>query len=459
MHTVNYVYFSAKRDSLYLTRPEVSSRIPLQSGCLIFLSLVDLLILNIFAAQSLHSLSENVIMIEMRKKINVLHIATLNRPIRQDLGYGPIETVIYNIDKGLHKLGHRSIVACSGDSHVFGERFTTIEKSFSEYWSKKTHMQRANARRHLIKSLQRAKKGDIDIIHMHDAVMVEYIFKGVLKNPVPIVMTLHVPAQDQGSFKRWNESLLSSSNAYFVPISEYQRKQHYGLVNAQKVIHHGIDVEDYPFKSELGRQDYLFSIGRITKDKGQDKAIEIAKKTGSRLILAGNVQNKAKDRAFFKILKKSIDLVINAGKPFSGSDYYEKVMKPILDSDKQIIYIGEVDSAQKKLWYRHARATLFPIQWGEPFGLVLIESMACGTPVVAFNKGSVPELVIHGKTGLVVDSIDHMIEAVKAIRLINPSDCRSHVKDNFSIISMAEKYSELYQWIVDERILCLRTSP
>jgi len=391
--------------------------------------------------------------------MNVFHVATLNRPIRQDLGYGPIETVVYNIDKGLHTLGHRSIVACSGDSRVAGEQYTTIGNSFSEYWSKNTRVQRENMRRHLVLSLQRAKKGDIDIIHMHDAVMAEYIFKGVLKSPVPIVMTLHVPAEDKGSFKRWNESLNSSSSAYFVPISEYQRKQHYGLVNAQKVIHHGIDVEDHPFKNNPLKQDYLFSIGRITQDKGQDKAIEIAKQTGSRLILAGNVQNKAKDRAFFKRLKKSIDLVTDAGNPLPGSDYYETVMKPILDSDKQIIYIGEVDSAQKKLWYRHARATLFPIQWGEPFGLVLIESMACGTPVVAFRKGSVPEIVIHGKTGFVVDSIDDMTSAVRALHLIDPCACLKHVKDNFSIASMAGKYSELYQFIVDERNLCPRIYP
>jgi len=385
--------------------------------------------------------------------MNVLHVATLNRPIRQNLGYGPIETVIYNIDKGLHKLGHRSIVACSGNSSVVGEQFTTIKESCSEYWSKNTFVQRGNMRRHLAISLQRAKKGDIDIIHMHDAIMAEYMFKGVFKSPVPLVMTLHVPAEEKGPFKQWNESLNSSSAAYFVPISAYQSTQHDGLVNSQKVIHHGIDVEDYPFGSNLAKQDYLFSIGRITQDKGQDKAIAIAKKAGSRLILAGNVQNKEKDRVFFKKLKKSIDLVTDAGKPFTGSDYYEKVMKPILDSDKQIIYIGEVDSNQKKLWYQHARATLFPIQWGEPFGLVLIESMACGTPVLAFNKGSVPEIVIHGKTGFVVDTIDEMFEAVKTIPLIDPSDCRNHIKENFSIASMAGKYSKLYKSIVDKRTL------
>ncbi len=397
-------------------------------------------------------------MIKIREEMKVLHIATLNRPIKKDLGYGPIETVIYNIDKGLHDLGHRSIVACSGDSCVVGEQFTTIEKSFSEYWSKNTSEQREHMRNHLAISLRRAKKGDIDIIHIHDAEMAEYIFKGVFKSPVPIVMTLHVPAEDKGSFKLWNESLISSSNAHFVPISKYQRNQHRGLVNGQKVVHHGVDVEDYPFKSNDGKEEYLFSIGRITEDKGQDKAIEIALKTGSRLILAGNVQNKTKDREFFKRLEKSIDFVIDAGKPFAGDDYYKKVMKPILDSGKQIIYIGEINGDQKKLWYSHARATLFPIQWGEPFGLVLIESMACGTPVLAFNKGSVPEIVIHGKTGFVVDSIDEMIESVKLIHSIKSSDCRNHIKENFSISSMSEKYASLYQKIIDERNACLKIS-
>jgi glycosyltransferase involved in cell wall biosynthesis len=124
-----------------------------------------------------------------------------------------------------------------------------------------------------------------------------------------------------------------------------------------------------------------------------------------------------------------------------------------VDSGTQIIYIGEVASTHKKLWYKHARPTLFPIQWVQPFGLVLIESMACGTPVLAFNKGSVPEIVMHGKTGFFVDTFDGMIEAVKTISLIDPSDCRNHIKDNFSIASMTRKYSQLYQSIVDERTL------
>jgi glycosyltransferase involved in cell wall biosynthesis len=346
-------------------------------------------------------------------------------------------------------MGHHSIVACSGDSFVVGEQFVTIEKSFSEYWSIDTEAQRETMKRHLLLSLQRATVGDIDVIHMHDAVMLEFIFKGIVKNPVPIpiVMTLHVPAEEEDSFKKWNQFLTSTSGVYFVPISEYQRKQHEGLVNLQRVIHHGIDVEDYPFREIQDRQDYFFSLGRITRDKGQDKAIETAKKTNSRLIVAGNIQNKEKDRKFFKEISCSIDWITDAGQFPGNDDYYAKVMKPILDSEKQIIYIGELNRDQKKQWYAHARATLFPIQWGEPFGLVLIESMACGTPVVALNRGSVPEIILHGKTGYVVDSMDEMTASANSTSEIDPHVCRKHVEDHFSIESMTRKYSEVYKQI------------
>ena len=391
--------------------------------------------------------------VENISKITVLQVATLNRPIRSDIGYGPIESVIYNIDRGLHYLGHRSIVACSGDSIVTGEKYVTVEKSFSEYWSEDTPEQRKIMQQHLLMALERASKGDIDVIHLHDAVMVKRFYEGSLNSPVPIVMTLHVPAGDYIPFKRWSEGLKPSGEVHFVPISEYQKKEHHSLGNLMNVIHHGVDLDNYPSKNEPCIESYLFTIGRITKDKGQDKSIEVAIKTGSKLIIAGNVQNKIKDKAFFKGLKNSIDLCVDAGKYPADNDYYEKVMKPLLDSDKQIIYIGEINREQKKLWYLHARATLFPIQWGEPFGLVMIESMACGTPILAFNKGSVPEIVIDGETGFVVNSLGAMIGAVKQINSIDSCVCRSHVQNNFSIISMAQKYSALYQSILDNSVI------
>ncbi len=386
------------------------------------------------------------------EKLTVLHVATLNQPIRPDLGYGPIETVIHNIDKGLYASGHRSIVACSGDSSVFGEHHVTVDKSIGDYWSENTPEKRKTINMHLSNTLHRASMGDIDIIHAHDAKAVEFMYDSVFRMQVPIVMTLHVSAEDSslgGDYQRWCNPLLSSPLVYCAAISEYQKRQYNDLVNAENVVYHGIDVEEYPVKDEPDKGSYLFTIGRITPDKGQDKAIEIAKKTGSKLIIAGCVQNKPTDREFFAGLKNSIDLSTEVGKHPVDNDYYARVIKPLLDCDKQIIYIGEISSEHKKHWYRHARATLFPIQWGEPFGLVLVESMACGTPVVALNRGAVPEIVVDGKTGFVVDSVDAMIEAVSRIDRIDPGDCRKHVQNNFSITSMAYKYSELYYQLTD----------
>jgi len=389
-----------------------------------------------------------------QEKLTVLHVATLNQPIRPDLGYGPIETVIHNIDKGLYASGHRSIVACSGDSRVFGEHHVTIDRSTGDYWSDSTTEKHKTMNMHLSKTLYRARRGDIDIIHAHDPKAVEFMYDSVFKMNVPIVMTLHVSAEDSslgGAYQRWANHLLASPLVYCTAISEYQKKQYSELVNAENVVYHGIDVEEFPVKEEPDKGSYLFTIGRITRDKGQDKAIEIAKKTGSKLIIAGCVQNKPADREFFAGLNNSIDLSTEVGKYPVDNDYYARVIKPLLDSDKQIIYIGEISSEHKKHWYRHARATLFPIQWGEPFGLVLVESMACGTPIIALNRGAVPEIVVDGKTGFVVDSTNAMSEAVSRIDSIDPGDCRSHVQKHFSIKSMAYKYSELYHQLIDSR--------
>ena len=391
-------------------------------------------------------------MIDLKhEKLTVLHVATLNQPISPDLGYGPIETVIYNVDKGLHSMGHRSIVACSGDSEVAGEHYVTVDKSIGDYWSDNTSEKRKTANAHFENALNRAGMGDIDIIHTHDPKAAEFMYDTVSRKHIPIVMTLHISAEDSslgGAYQRWCGPLLTSPLVYCAAISEYQKKQYSHLVNAENVVYHGIDVDQYPVKEAPDKGSYLFNIARVTRDKGQDKAIEIAKKTGSKLIIAGCVQNKPADKEFFAGLKDSIDLFAEVGKEPVGNDYYEKVIKPLLDSDKQIIYIGEISSEHKKQWYRHARATLFPIQWGEPFGLVLVESMACGTPVIAFNKGSVPEIVVDGKTGFVVDSMSAMVEAVGRIDSIDPRECRKHVQDHFSIASMAAKYSELYHRII-----------
>lgn len=394
--------------------------------------------------------------IEMRRnmaheKLTVLHVATLNQPITPDLGYGPIETIIYNIDKGLHSLGHRSIVACSGDSRVAGEKYVTVDQSIGDYWSDDSTERLKTLNLHLSRALERAKMGDIDVIHMHDAKAVEFFYDSIFEIQVPAVLTLHVQAEDsllQGAYQRWCNPL-SSPLVYCASISEYQKRQYHDLLDISNVVYHGIDLAEFPVKGAPDKDNYLFTIGRITRAKGQDKAIETAKRTGSKLIIAGCVQNKPDDREYFASFKDSIDLCVDVNKYPVGTDYYDRVMKPLLNSDKQIIYIGEINSEHKKQWYQYAKATLFPIQWGEPFGLVPIESMACGTPVIAFNRGAVPEIIVNGKTGFVVDSMDAMIEAVGLIDHVDPRECRRHVRNHFSITCMAHKYLELYHQIID----------
>jgi glycosyltransferase involved in cell wall biosynthesis len=383
------------------------------------------------------------------KRLTILHVATINKPITSQIGYGPIETVIYNIDKGLHALGHRSIVACSSDSTVTGEKYETVSQSHGDYWRGCTPEGQAHVDLHLSRALARAQIGDIDIIHMHE--WFERVYTGSFNPPLPIVMTLHVPGQHSGiaTFRERHLDPLSDPLLYFIAISDYQRRQYTDLVPVAKTVPHGIDVEDYLFKKESNRGTYLFSIGRITEVKGQDIAIAVAKQSGAKLILAGCVQNKREDRDFFTHLKKSIDLIVDVGRHPVNGDYYDQVMKPILSSDKQVIYIGELGTAAKKHWYRHAQATLFPIRWGEPFGMVLIESMASGTPILAFGKGAVPEIVRHGETGFVVDSVESMVQAVGCIDHIDRRNCWRHVKTNFSIQKMAEGYTALYKQLTD----------
>jgi glycosyltransferase involved in cell wall biosynthesis len=386
---------------------------------------------------------------ERSKRLTILHVATINKPITTRLGYGPIETVIYNIDKGLHALGHRSIVACSADSLVVGERYPTVPQSLGDYLRECTPEAGALVDRHLARALGRAREGDVDVVHMHE--WYERVYAGSFSPGVPIVMTLHVPAGNSGlsEFREAHPAAVSHQGMHFVAISEYQRKQHAGVVPVIATVPHGVDVGDYAFGDAQDTEGYLLSIGRLSSVKGQDTAIAVAKQSGARLIVAGCVQDKPEDQAFFSRLKGSFDLVAEVSDAPVNEDYFESVMKPILSSDKQIIYIGELDTAAKKHWFRHARAMLFPVRWGEPFGMVLIESMASGTPIVALRRGAVPEIVRDGQTGYVVDSVQAMVEAVGHIEQIDRRSCRRHVTEHFSLERMAAGYQAVYERLTD----------
>lgn len=388
------------------------------------------------------------------KPLTVLHIGTINKPITHANGYGPIETVIFNLDKGLHTLGHRSIVACSADSAVTGEHYATVDMSLGDYCRTGTPEAQAQIDLHLARAMDRARRGDIDVIHMHE--WFERVYTGSFAPPAPIVMTLHVPGNRSGisEFRSLNPRAFSASPPLLTPvaISNYQRQQYSDLLPVATTIPHGVAVDEYLFKPEPNTGTYLFSIGRLTEDKGQDVAIEVARKSGARLILAGCVQDKDADRAFFARLVPSIDLVVDlSDRPVTGR-YFEDVMQPLLASDKQVIYVGELSADAARQWYRHAEATLFPIRWGEPFGMVLIESMASGTPIVAFDRGSVPEIVRDGTTGFVVRSVEEMVAAVGRLPQLDRAASWQHVEANFSVDRMASAYAALYRQVAATRV-------
>jgi glycosyltransferase involved in cell wall biosynthesis len=177
-------------------------------------------------------------------------------------------------------------------------------------------------------------------------------------------------------------------------------------------------VADFPFRDD--KDDYLLWIGRLDDDKGPQRAIAAAREAGAPLVLAGPVQP-------------------------GQDDFFEREVEPYLDGER-VRYIGEVGDEKRDL-YAAARALLMPIRWPEPFGLVMTEAMACGTPVIAFPEGSAPELVLDGETGFVVEDEHAMAEAVGRLDEIDPARCRSIMEERFDLAPVAEAYERAYELV------------
>jgi len=187
------------------------------------------------------------------------------------------------------------------------------------------------------------------------------------------------------------------------------------------VIYNAIDVPSYPFNGGA-RDDFLLFLSRMSPEKGPHHAIAVAKRLGARLVLAGNVH--------------SVD-----------EEYFRAEVLPHVDGD-QIRYLGEVNYFQKRELLSRARCLLAPITWPEPFGLFMAEAMACGTPVIAFNRGAAPEVVRHGVTGFITNTVEEMADAVTKVERIMPSQCRKHVEQHFNVPRMADDYLAAYHRIL-----------
>jgi glycosyltransferase involved in cell wall biosynthesis len=262
---------------------------------------------------------------------------------------------------------------------------------------------------------RRAYRGEYDLLHFHHpevALPLAQRYK-----TVPVIYTLHDPVYPW--YKEIFE-LYDSPNQHFVSISNNQRRDAPDL-NYAATVYNGISTEDFSFSAE--HEDYLLFTGRIVPEKGVKEAIQVAEATGHRLLIIGPV-------------------------PPSSQGYFDQYIKPYLN--EKILYLGYIERQQILPYYQKAMALLLPLQWEEPFGLTAIEAMACGTPVIAISRGSMPEIIKDGKTGYLVASIGEMIEAVGKINKLDRRTCREHVKSNFALKQMVEAYEKTYQHVLKQ---------
>ena len=266
----------------------------------------------------------------------------------------------------------------------------------------------------IAKMFEAAENGEYDLLHIHPP---DRALPLALSHPkIPVFYTLHDPIYP------WRAeifSMFASPNQYYISISDAQRQPAPDL-NYAATIYNGVNLNNFSYSEE--HDDYLLFLGRIQPEKGVAEAIKVAKMTGDKLLIIGP--------------------------PVTG-DYWDKRIAPYLND--KIQFLGFIPRGQTSKYYQRAKATLAPIQWEEPFGLILTESMACGTPVIAFGRGSVPEIIIEGKTGFIIknNDLEAMAGAVKKISEIKRTDCRKHVEQNFSIQRMVDHYEEVFLKIVN----------
>jgi glycosyltransferase involved in cell wall biosynthesis len=325
--------------------------------------------------------------------------------------YGGTERVVYNLTEELVKQGHEVTLFASGDSNSSAKLVSNVEQALrlnSECIDPLAH--------HIVQLqevLDRAK--EFDIIHFH----IDYLHFPFTENIyTPHVTTLHgrldIPDLQYVYNKFTNQPVVSISNAQRRPLPQ---------ANFIATIHHGLLSS--LFHCGKGDGGYLALLGRVSPEKGFLRAIEIAKKSGIKLKIAAKV-----DR---------ID-----------REYFEREMKHLLDHPL-IEFIGEINEAEKQDFLGNAMALLFPINWSEPFGIVMIEAMACGTPVIAHPMGSVPEVVEHGKSGFIVNSLEEALAAIKQIDLLPRSVVRKSFEERFTAERMAGDYINVFNRMIREK--------
>lgn len=326
--------------------------------------------------------------------------------------YGGTEFVVSELTEGLLARGHDVTLFATGDSVTKARLVSPWPASL---WRAKLSSPHAVWSLHFSNLLDLHEQ--FDIIHDH-CTFYTAPFSRFLKPQ--IVSTLHSPLTPETHkvFDRY-----PNRNMHYVPISKDHKASAAFLKNVE-YIYNGIPVDRFPYNANP--KDYLLWISKIVPQKGVLEAIKVAKLSGQKLIIAGNIVGEENAR-FFK---------------------YE--VQPLIDGD-QITYVGEADFDTKAKLFKNAKALLCPFLRREPFGLVMVEALACGTPVIGYRTGSIPEIVEHGVTGYVVDNAEQMADAVAKIDKIDRAACRKRVEDNFSTTRMIDEYEALYRRILQKK--------
>lgn len=317
--------------------------------------------------------------------------------------YGGIEWVCSWLTDGLIERGHEVFLIGAG-------RDLTKAKFFSTYDVPPTHLL-GNVLPEAVHSARAyGHLGDLDVDIVHDHSFLGPMTAGA--RSVPTILTVHTPAE--GDLAEYYGSF--GSRFRLVAISERQRRLSPELPWFATV-RNGIPVADYPFIEE--KEDFVLFVGRMSPDKAPHLAIQAAREAGLPLIIAAKCTE------------------------VHEFEYFEAFVKPVLGHD--VNYIGEADTITKKDLLGRARALVCPMQWEEPFGIVMVEALSCGTPVVAFPRGAVPEIVEHGVSGIICLDASELPAAIHATANLDPHDCRKRAETLFDTAPMIAGYESVYQ--------------